>query len=135
MAGWYIEKGPESDVVMSSRVRLARNFKDYPFPSRMNMEQGANVLAKAKDAIFNSNSAIAKDFLFVDTRNLNSIDRQAMVERHLISPDLAESQRESGALVSKDEKISIMINEEDHLRVQCMFPGMQIENAWELCSR
>ena len=135
MAGWYIEKGPESDVVMSSRVRLARNFKDYPFPFRMDRTQGANVLARAKDAILSSNSAIAKDFLFVDIKNLNSIDRQAMVERHLISPDLAESQGESGALVSKDEKISIMINEEDHLRMQCMFPGMQLESAWELCNR
>ena len=58
-----------------------------------------------------------------------------MVERHLISPDLAERQGESGAIMSKDEKISIMINEEDHLRMQCIFPGMQLENAWKLCSK
>lgn len=135
MTGWYFEKGPESDVVISSRVRLARNFRNYPFPSRMNREQGEKVLAAAKDAVLNGNSAIAKDFLFVDIDSLGPIERQSMVEKHLISPDLAESRIQSGAIINKDETISIMVNEEDHLRIQCLFSGMQLENAWELCSK
>jgi len=135
MARWYIEKGPESDVVISSRIRLARNFTDYPFPSRMNREQALNVINKVKEAIFSGNSEMSKNFVYVDTRNLYPVDKQSMVEKHLISPDLAESQVESGALISKDERISIMINEEDHLRVQCLYPGMQIDSAWNVCNK
>ncbi|MCX7710796.1 MAG: protein arginine kinase [Clostridia bacterium] len=135
MGAWYIESGPEADVVISSRVRLARNFSNYPFPFRMTKEQEKKVLAEATDAVLNGNSAISKDFVFVDIQTLNPIERQIMVEKHLVSPQLAEGQRTSGALVSRDEKISIMVNEEDHLRIQCLFPGFQIEKAWDLCNK
>lgn len=133
MAGLNFEKAPETDVVISSRVRLARNLKDYPFPFRMEKEQGAEVLGKVRDSILGSDPS-AKKYKFLDVKKINPIDKQSLVEKHLISPDLAESQRESGIILSNDEKISIMINEEDHLRIQCIFPGMQIENAWKLCS-
>lgn len=133
MSSWYIEEGPESDIVVSSRVRLARNFKDYPFPFRMNKEQGEKIVSSTRNAV--NNSQLASEFLFVDMAGLSLIDRQSLVEKHLISPDLADSKKASAAIVSKDEKISIMINEEDHLRIQCLYPGMQIEKAWELCNK
>lgn len=135
MTSWYIDKGPESDVVISSRVRLARNFKNYPFPFRMDREQEAKVLNEAKDAVMNGNSVIAKDFLFLDVKSLDTVDRQVMVEKHLLSPQLIDGERNTGAIISRDEKISIMINEEDHLRIQCMFPGFQIDKAWDLCDK
>lgn len=135
MRGWYVEKGPESDVVISSRVRVARNLDDYPFPFKMNNEQEAKVLARIKETVFDSSNPMAKDLLYVDLQALNPIDKQALVEKHLISPELAESQRQSAAIISKDEKVSIMINEEDHLRIQCMYPGMQVDNAWALCNK
>jgi len=134
MADLSIEKAPESDVVISSRVRLARNLKEYPFPLRMNKEQSRNVLGTVKDAIMNSDSGLARNYLFVDIQSLTPIDRQAMVERHLISPNLAESKMDCGVIISRDEKISIMINEEDHLRIQCIYPGMQVSKAWECCN-
>lgn len=134
MEGWYIEKGPESDVVMSSRVRLARNFKDYPFPFKMSKDEGEKVIEKVKDAIFNSNAATC-DFEFKDMQKMNPIDRQVLVEKHLISPNLAGGKAESAAIISRDEKISIMVNEEDHLRIQCMYPGLQLDKAWELCDK
>ncbi|RCX09981.1 protein arginine kinase [Anaerobacterium chartisolvens] len=134
MGRWYIDKGPESDVVISSRVRLARNFRKYPFPSKLDKEQGGRVLEEVKDAVFNSNSTLAGDVTFIDIKALNPIEKQSLVEKHLISPELAENGRESGLLISRDEKISIMINEEDHLRIQCMFSGMQISDAWKLCN-
>lgn len=135
MMGWHIEKGPEADVVISSRVRLARNIDDYPFPSRMSAEQGENILNIVKEAVFNSKSTISGDFVFIDVNKANPLEKQILVEKHLISPDLAENHKSSGAIISKDQKISIMVNEEDHLRVQCLFPGMQIDSAWELCNR
>lgn len=135
MTGWYVEKGPEPDVVISSRVRLARNLEKYPFPFRLTAEQGASVLTEIKEAVFSSNDAMAKNFFFADMKSMNPVEKQVMVEKHLISPNMAESHKENGVIVSKDEKISIMINEEDHLRIQCMFSGMQIESAWQLCSK
>lgn len=134
MSRSIIEKGPECDVVISSRVRFARNFKGYPFPTKMDMEQSGKVLEEVKNNILNSRSATVKEMSFVDISNLNNIDKQALVEKHLISHELAVEQKQRGVLISKDEKISIMVNEEDHLRMQCLFPGMQIESAWKLCS-
>lgn len=133
MKGWYIENGPESDVVISSRVRLARNFKDFPFPFRMKEEDEAEVQKKAVEILVEKENHIGK-FEFIDMQKLNPIERQMLVEKHLISSELADSQMRSGVILSSDEKVSIMINEEDHLRIQCLFPGMQLENAWNLCN-
>lgn len=134
MEGWYIEKGPESDVVMSSRVRLARNFSDYPFPFKMEREDGEKVIQRVKDAVFNSSTANS-DYEFKDMIKMNPIDKQVLVEKHLISPNLMGGRIASAAIISKDEKVSIMINEEDHLRIQCLFSGMQLDKAWELCDK
>ncbi|MCR4435176.1 MAG: protein arginine kinase [Clostridiales bacterium] len=134
MKGTVNEKGPESDVVISSRVRLARNLKDYPFPFKMNKEQQNEVLNIIKDSVLNDNDPLLKDIKYYGISSLNPVERQALVEKHLISRELAESQKESGILLSSGEKVCIMINEEDHLRLQCIFPGMQIDKAWDLCN-
>lgn len=124
-----------SEIAISSRVRLARNIGSLPFPSRMTPEQGAGVAAQVRDAIFSSSHTASQNFMFVDIAKLTPIERQMLVEKHLISPDLIEGREESGAIISKDEKISIMINEEDHLRIQSLFTGMELERAWQLCSK
>jgi protein arginine kinase len=134
MSGWFNDKGPESDIVISSRVRLARNLKDYPFPWKMSKEQETSLLNRIREA-FMGNGSVAKSFLFLDIQSLGPIDRHSIVEKHLISPELAESSRICGALISRDEKISIMVNEEDHLRIQALFGGLQIDKALGLCSK
>ncbi len=131
---WYLDIGPESDVVVSSRIRLARNFKNYPFPSKMTREQSAQIITEAKEAIFGNND-IKNDFLYLGMDDITQIDKQALVEKHLISPEFAISKKECGVIVSRDEKVGIMINEEDHIRLQCLYPGMQIQAAWEYCDR
>ncbi len=135
MGNWYIEKGPESDVVISSRARLARNLEAFPFPIRMSREQEEKVIIQARDAVLKSSNAMSGQFLFIEIDSLDPVERQALVEKHLVSPNLIEGKRKGAALISRDEKISIMINEEDHLRIQCMFPGLQLMRAWELCDR
>lgn len=133
MAAWYFERGPEADVVISSRVRLARNMKEFPFPSRMTDRQAQEAMLKVRQA-----AAPGKrdwGFVFTDLRDISAIEGQALVEKHLISPNLLEKDKSKGVIISEDERISIMINEEDHLRIQCLFPGMQIQNAWELCDK
>lgn len=135
MGRWYIDKGPESDVVVSSRVRLARNFKEYPFPYRMTKEQAESVLSRVKDVIQGSSSSATKNFVYMNMQELPPVDRQILMEKHLISPNLLESRVSSAAIISKDEKISVMVNEEDHLRIQCLFPGLQLDKAWNLCGK
>lgn len=132
---WYLENGPEGDVVFSSRVRLARNLKNYPFPARMDEVLSRKMVDEIRDAVDKIDKSGDHRFAYYDMRTMNPTDRQIFVEKHLISPDLAQGKRESGAIISGDGKISIMINEEDHLRIQCLFPGMQLEDAHRLCDK
>ena len=85
--------------------------------------------------VFENNDEAVRELVFTDIQKLNAADRQLLVEKHLISLDFIEGNRERGAIISKDERVSIMINEEDHLRLQCIYPGKQLEEAWKLCSR
>lgn len=126
---------PEADVAISSRIRLARNLEAYPFTPRLTRAQGSEVLEKVRAAVFSGSDAEIKDLLYIEIQTLKPVDKQVLVEKHLISPDFAEGESSRAAIISRDERISIMVNEEDHLRLQCIFPGMQIEEAWKLCSR
>lgn len=129
------ESAPGSDVAVSSRVRLARNIESLPFPARMNRDQGLKVIELVRDSIFKSSDAVANSLVFLDMQKLNPIDKQVLVEKHLVSPDLIDGRIDRAAIISKDEKISVMINEEDHVRLQCIYPGMQLDNAWQLCRK
>ena len=135
MAVWYVDSGPEQDVIVSSRVRLARNFKNFPFPGMMNNEQANEIINICNSSVPNNNGASASDFLFIKVDDLNVVDRQSMVEKHLISPEMLKNTYSKALLISNDEKISIMINEEDHLRMQCLFSGMQLDEAWDIINK
>jgi len=135
MAAWYVNTGPESDIVISTRVRLARNLKKYPFPVMMNKEMGSRVVEECKDAILNNNSSISGQFEYFSMDDLNAVNKQALVEKHLISPLMLQDVHSRGVFISKDESISIMVNEEDHLRIQCIFPGLQLDRAWDLADK
>ncbi len=115
-------------VVISSRVRLARNLRSYPFPCRMNETQRTEVVDKVRTAINN----LPYEFMFVLMEDINELDAVAMVERHLISPDFASSRKGTALAVTKDESISIMINEEDHLRIQVIKPGLSLVDAYAI---
>jgi len=117
---------PETTLI-SSRIRLARNMQGMPFPNRMTADQLQTLIAAVHDAI-NGN----RDFMLLRMRELPARERQMLVARHLISPDLAKSA--GAALINQEETLSIMIGEEDHIRIQCMLPGEQLERADELCS-
>lgn len=134
MNKWYIDAGPDSDVVISSRVRLARNFDAYPFPQRSLPEHQQKVIQETCDALFSGNSKLKDNFSLIRLKDISLTDRQVLVEKHLISKELAESSLETAALISGDEQVSIMINEEDHLRIQCLASGMQLEKAFDICN-
>jgi protein arginine kinase len=118
-----------------SRFRLARNIKEYPFPIKMTVSQGKDVIDRVRDALLNSRNFENENLSFFNFKEIGTIEKQALVEEHLISPELAEKQTDCGAIISKNEDISIMINEEDHLRIQSILPGMQIDKAGEICAK
>jgi protein arginine kinase len=131
MSGLPSEKGPEFDIAISSRVRLARNFADIPFSAKMNTKH-QNELVKRMNDIMSGYTAYGK-LMFAEMNTLHSIDRISLMERHLISPELADSKENSGAFINENENVSIMVNEEDHLRMQSIFPGIQLERAFKVC--
>lgn len=118
-------------VVISSRVRLARNLKDFPFPCRMDDVQRREVLEVIRKAI----ESLPEKFMFVHMDDIAELDTVAMVERHLISPDFADKLPGRALAVTEDESISIMINEEDHLRIQVIKPGGSVREAYEIADR
>ena len=134
MERWYIDKGPDSDVVISSRVRLARNFEAYPFPSRSSVEQQRVIIDETIEALTDDDAEFKEGFSYIDFKNLDETEKLVYIEKRLVSKELSECGHETGLMLSNDEQISIMINEEDHLRIQCLASGMQLEKVFEICN-
>ncbi|MDI3533738.1 MAG: protein arginine kinase [Thermosediminibacterales bacterium] len=130
---WMEGNGPEADVVLSSRIRLARNLRNVPFPHKANLEQADKIIKQVFDAIEKS-SEFAGQFRCFRMKELTHLERQILVEKHLISPALAESEK-GAAFIKHDESVSIMVNEEDHIRIQTLYPGLQMEKAWQLSTK
>jgi len=130
---WLDNSGKNSDIVISSRVRLARNLRDFSFPNRAADRVLNQVLEIIKDCFHKIDDL--KDSAFVKISELDELDRQFLMERRLISPNFIKLDRPCGLIIGKDELISIMINEEDHLRIQSIQSGLEIDNAWQLIHR
>jgi len=127
---WLKGTGPNSDIVISSRVRLARNLEGVVFPHLAAKKQGQETLEKIKDALLEND--YLKNSVFLRLVDLNTIDKQFLIERHLMSRELAMKPENKGMLISQEEIISIMINEEDHLRIQIMKSGFDLTEAWNI---
>jgi protein arginine kinase len=121
----------ESDVTISSRVRIARNLEGFPFPFKLDGEMRRDVINRIKKTLIKKNLLNIK-FNYIDMGTIEPINKQSLFEKHLISLDFLKDNRPSGLLTTADEKISIMLNEEDHLRIQCIFPGFDLFNAMNL---
>lgn len=121
-------KGPHDRIVMSSRVRLARNIKDAAFPGWAKKPERVRILEIIRPAI--STLPEMKDSFAESMDNLSTLDKQILVERHLISREHAAKSSGSGLVLNREETLSVMINEEDHMRMQALRPGLQIRHAW-----
>ena len=132
MKGWMQGNGPHNAIILSSRIRLARNIADIPFPSGLEPEKAKTVIGMVKDSLSKAEPPLRfKDYVMKD---LPPIERQFLVERHLISPRLSKNSTSGAALISNDGVFSIMVNEEDHIRIQAILPGLQIKKSWEMAS-
>ena len=128
---WLRGTGPESDIVMCSRIRLARNLADFPFINRASRGERAEIEATVKAAIV----AAAPELAYLDVKGLGSLDRQFLVERQLISRELAAIEGPRGVAIGPKENVSIMVNEEDHLRIQVMHSGLSLPDVWDRINR
>ncbi len=126
---WLRGSGPESDIVISSRIRLARNLAPFPFIRRCDDRDRAAIEQLLRDKL--SDIDDLKSALYLDVDDLASLDRQFLVERQLISRELAESDGARSVAIDSNEQYSLMVNEEDHLRIQLMKSGLDLQGAWE----
>ena len=127
---WLRGSGPHSDIVISSRIRLARNFCYQPFSHWANEASQSEVLKRAKSAITSSN--YLKNGLFIKMADLSSLDKQFLIERHLVSREHVLKSDHKAVVVGDKEIVSVMINEEDHLRIQIMQAGFNLLQAWQI---
>lgn len=132
---WLRGSGPQSDIVISSRIRLARNLAGFPFVARAKPRQQNEILEICRARI--TDKRLADNVLWVPIDEALPIDRQLLVERHLISRPFAAAKNKTarGVAVGSDETFAIMVNEEDHLRVQVLRSGMQLGEAFAQISR
>lgn len=126
---WMREEGPDNDIVLSSRIRLARNFADMPFPIIADQKDLEKIREFFQIEYEHTSFQDYKDLEFVSIRDLTAIEKSVLVEKHLISPLLAKKEGAAATLISENEQVSIMINEEDHIRIQLYFPGLQLTKA------
>src|SRR5580693_5461573 len=120
--------GPHDRIVMSSRVRLARNLRDAAFPGWAKKAERVKILETIRPAV--ESLPEMSDSFSEAMDNLGALDRQILVERHLISREHAAKSAGSGLVLNHEETFSVMINEEDHLRMQALRPGLQLRQAW-----
>ncbi len=124
-----------SNVVVSTRVRLARNIKGYPFPCKLTEQGGEKVIAAVKSALKESNSPIAEEFGFIKLSELDELRGISLVEKRAVSPEFISDRRGRALLLSGDETMSIMINEEDHIRLQVIKKGLALEEAYDIADK
>ncbi|WDL98965.1 protein arginine kinase [Alicyclobacillus sp. ALC3] len=132
---WMKDSGPDDDIALTSRIRIARNIEDVPFPM-LQTDSHANAVIEQVERALNSPKVTASgQFELLRIADMSALDRQVLVEKHLISRDLAEEVRHGAVALRSDEVINVMINEEDHLRIQCLMPGRRLEEAWDVANK
>lgn len=134
LSPWMSVEGPDSDIVLSSRIRLARNLRDIVFPTLASAEDLERVIELLTNSIVNHSFGNIGNFELIKMDNLEFIDKHVLVEKHLISPLLAENSERGAVILSENEEVSIMVNEEDHVRIQCLFPGLQLSQALQVAN-
>ena len=130
MSKWYIGKGDHNDIVISTRIRIARNLADYPFPVRLDNKSKIEVNEKIRDALDGK-----ENLTYTELKTLTRSQIVSLAERHLISPEFASNSDARALLMSDNEDISIMLCEEDHIRIQVMKSGLALKEAYELADK
>lgn len=126
MSKWYNGGGEKSEVVVSTRIRLARNLEDFPFPAKLDVASKKQVNEAVRDALIGCD----EDLSYIEMDSLTRAQAISLAERHLVSPEFASSTHGRALLLSEDESVSIMLCEEDHIRIQVMQAGLAPDEAY-----
>lgn len=132
-AEWLRSSGPESEIVISSRLRLARNLANFNFPAKLKVEDHKKIVELIEKNL--KKNSYLKDCVYLKSSELNEVDKQFLVERHLISREYAEQKGEKAVAVSKNEVVSLMVLEEDHLRLQAFQSGFNLMETWRIVNQ
>lgn len=132
MNKWLDDSGDERDIVISSRIRLARNVSGIRLPQTLDEFDGNNIVETISESILSKKDY--DNFKLHRLKDMEDIERKLFVEKHLISPDLLKKPLISSFLIRDDEKVTIMMNEEDHIRIQVLLSGLNLEQGWYICN-
>ena len=135
LLSWFGTTGEASDVVLSSRVRLARNFDRLPFPNRANQKQLAQVQNLISSVFTKIEAVSGQPYDVVGMDAITEVERNILAEKQLISTRMAKTPEYRSAYISEDRNVSILINEEDHLRIQCMASGLNLAQPFDDASK
>ncbi len=119
----------DNDIVISSRIRLARNLKNYKFATKINQEEAYKIIDEVKKVIENIDFTSKLEFELHYLKDIPDIEQNILIEQHIISPQLAKNKDKSAFMISKDKNITIMLNEEDHIRLQVLNSGLKLEEC------
>ncbi|QED45915.1 protein arginine kinase [Cytobacillus dafuensis] len=134
VSSWMSAEGPDSDIILSSRIRLARNIKQYKFPTLFTNDEAKSVIHMIKKKVEEKSFSTLGNLELLLMDELQPLQKRVLMEKHLISPHLAENSSHGACVLSENEELSIMINEEDHIRIQCLFPGFQLSEALNIAN-
>lgn len=132
---WFSSKYKDSGIVLTSRIRLARNIDGMPFPQILSEDGAKKVIENVYSSLKSSSLLDAKNFKLVNLSDIGNLQMFAMVERHVISKDLINNYKKAAVILDDEEKVSIMLNEEDHIRLQVMYPGFMLKEAYEYANK
>ena len=131
-AKWYLGTGAQNDVVISTSIHLARNIKQFPFPASLSMQDKLKVNSVIKNATDELNDYF---FNYYEMKTLSQAEVVSLAERHLVSPEFASSRDGRALLLTEDEAVSVMLNEEDHIRLQVMYAGFALDEAYRTADK
>ncbi|MCY6356291.1 protein arginine kinase [Clostridium sp. ZS2-4] len=134
MKNWLEAKSENNDVVISSRIRLARNLKDIPFPNKLSENDAKDIVKKVEDAFY-SVPYMEEQYKTIYLWQSDDISNMAHLEKHLISKKLVSNKYEAAFILGKDETVSIMLNEEDHIRLQSITGGLNLKEAYDYTNK
>ena len=131
-AKWYLGTGAQNDVVISTSIHLARNIKQFPFPASLSMQDKLKVNSVIKSA---TEDLPDYSFNYYEMKTLSQAEVVSLAERHLVSPEFASSRDGRALLLTDDEAVSVMLNEEDHIRLQVMYAGFALDEAYRTADK
>ena len=133
-SSWMANDGENVDIAMSTRIRLARNLENFKFPYSFTEDEALKVDKEISSVLLDKGNELDYTFSHISIEELAKLQKEVLVEKHLISPYLANSQHSGSVLLSDNEELSIMVNEEDHLRIQSLQSGFHLQKAYKIAN-